>query len=553
MNSDPHGIGKTFLKLQQAWLNHPQELMEVQQELVANACALQLNALACVIGDFPAPLAEAAEGDERFSDAVWKENPGYCLMMQHYLAYTRSLARIVYDTPGVPRKDAHAGAFWTRQVFNALAPTNFLVTNPEALHKAWHSGGASLVRGVQNMFSDLKARDIQMVDSTPFKLGENAANTPGSVVFRNDLIELIQYAPTCKKVHAMPIVFVPPWINKFYILDLNEKKSMVRHLVAQGYDVFIISWKNPGAEMADCSFEDHMFDGVLAAIEVARAICKAPQIHAVGYCIGGAGLSALMAWLNRKYASQAKVPVAHWTLLAALTDFSRPGEVSTFINEESLATFDALMTKQGYLDGKQIGWSFRMLRPNSLIWHYVVHKYLYGETAPAFDVLAWNVDSIRIPRATHSFCLHQIYEKNNLAKKDAMVIGEYPIDLGRVRQPLYIAGAVDDHITPWLGTFKTAALVGGPVRYALATAGHILGIINPPDPKSKREYWVGDATGETDAREWQAKQTHQIGSWWNDWTAWLAERCGPMRAPATVGNKQYPPLCDAPGTYVREP
>ncbi|CAN5130790.1 class I poly(R)-hydroxyalkanoic acid synthase [soil metagenome] len=552
MSKDSLGIADTLLKAQQAWLGHPEEWLAAQLELSTNMNNLNFHALAYLMGEMPPPLAEAAEGDERFSDEVWKSNPAYCLMMQNYLTYTRSLARIVYDTPGIPKADAHGAAFWTRQWFNALAPTNFLLTNPEALHKAWQSGGKTLQQGAENLMCDIKARDLQMVDSTPFKLGENVANTPGSVVFRNEVMELIQYQPTTKKVHAMPIVFVPPWINKYYILDLNDKKSMVRWLLNQGYSVFMISWKNPGAEMAECSFEDHMFKGALAAIEVARSICEVPQVHAVGYCIGGAGLSALMAWLNHKYPNKTKCPVAHWTLLAALTDFSKPGEVSTFINDKTLATIDALMDKQGYLDAKQIGWSFRFLRPNSLIWHYVVHRYLYGEKTPAFDVLAWNVDSIRIPRATHRFCLHEFYVHNKLTKKDALTIAGHPIDLGRIQQALYIVGAADDHITPWRGTFKTAALVGGPVRYVLSTSGHILGIINPPDPKSKREFWAGDASGVTTARKWKSEQTQQSGSWWDDWNEWLSTRSGPMRAPPTDGNKAYPVLCEAPGTYVRE-
>jgi polyhydroxyalkanoate synthase subunit PhaC len=245
------------------------------------------------------------------------------------------------------------------------------------------------------------------------------------------------------------------------------------------------------------------------------------------------------------------MPVAHWSLLASLTDFSHPGEVASFINQESIATLDAMMAKQGYLDASQIGWSFRMLRPNSLIWHYVVHKFLYGEEAPALDVLAWNVDSIRLPRATHSFCLHELYLENKLAKKDAIVLRDVPIDLARIKQPLYAVGASDDHITPWHATFAVAALVRGPVRYALSTSGHILGIVNPPDAHSKREYWVGDATGVTDDKAWLAEQTKVAGSWWPDWTAWLHERCGPMRKPVTKENAQYPRLCDAPGSYVR--
>lgn len=551
MRNDPFGVGRTFTALGRAWQTHPQEWARVQQELATDTWALHCNALAYLTGHAPAPIAEAAEGDERFSDAVWHANPVYCMMMQNYLEYTRAIERIVYDTPGASKTDAHTGAFWVRQYFNALAPTNFLLTNPEAMHKAWQSGGASLARGFENLLGDLTAGDLRMVDNTPFKLGKNVAATPGAVVFRNELMEVIQYHPLRDQVHAMPIVMVPPWINKYYILDLNEKKSMVRYLLAEGFSVFMISWKNPGVEMAESSYEEHVLDGVLAAVDVARAICDAPKVHLMGYCIGGTAVATLMAWLNRKHKNPSQVPVAHWSLLAALADFSRPGEVSSFINEETIATLDELMAKQGYLDAKQIGWSFRMLRPNTQIWRYVVHKFLYGEPTPALDVLAWNEDSIRLPRATHSFCLHQLYVENNLAKKDAMVLRGVPIDLGRVKQPLYAVGGIVDHITAWRGTFATAALVKGPVRYTLSTSGHILGIINPPDARSKREYWSGDAAGVTDDKAWLASQTKVAGSWWPDWAAWLHERCGPMQAALTEPNAKYPRLCDAPGSYVR--
>ncbi len=552
MTGDPFGIGGTFIRLGQAWLLHPLEWTRAQQELAAITWTLNYNAASYLMGGAPAPLAVAAEGDERFSDAVWRQNPAYCMMMQNYLAYTRALERTIYDTHGASKADGRRAAFWIRQYFNAMAPSNFFFSNPEAIHKAWHSGGASVRRGIENFLEDLEAGDLKMVDSTPFKLGKNVANTPGAVVFCNELIEVIQYHPLREQVHAIPIVIVPPWINKYYILDLTEKQSMVRHLLAEGFNVFIISWKNPGAEMADSSYEAHVLDGALAAIEAARAICNAPQVHAVGYCIGGTALATLMAWLNRKYRNQAQIPVAHWTLLATLTDFSRPGEVASFINEESVATLDALMARQGYLDGNQIGWSFRMLRPNSQIWRYVVHKFLYGETPPALAVLAWNEDSIRQPRATHSFLLHELYLENKLAQKDAIVLRGYPIDLARVRQPLYAVGASVDHITPWRSTFATAALVRGPVRYALSTSGHILGIVNPPDARSQSEYWAGDASGATNAKAWRAEQARLAGSWWSDWGVWLHRHCGPMQASAAEGSVDYPRLCDAPGTYVRE-
>jgi polyhydroxyalkanoate synthase len=552
MQLDPFGIGNTFYKIQQAWLQHPQEQLETQRELAASLWLLNLNALTALVGGNGQHAEKVAPGDERFQDPEWQATLGYSLMVQNYLAYTRWLERTIYDTPGLDSKARHTAAFWTRQWFNALAPSNFFFTNPVALHKAMETQGASVAKGMEHFLADLKAGDVQMMGSeSGFTVGQNLATTPGSVVFRNELFELVQYHPVGKKVHAMPIVMTPPWINKFYIMDLNEKKSMVRHLVNEGFTVFMISWKNPGADMADNTFEKYLLKGILQAIDVAREITGAPKVHALGYCIGGTALTALMALLNRKFKA-AEVPVAHWTLLASLADFSRPGEIEAFINENSLATIDELMSKQGYLDKQQLSSAFRMLRPNSLIWHYVVHKYLYGETPPSLDVLYWNTDSTRLPRAMHTFCLRQLYVENNLAKKDAIVINGHKLDLGGIKQPLYSVGTTEDHITPWASTFKTASLVKGPVRYVLSTSGHILGIINPPAPTSKREYWAGDASGATDSAAWLGNQSKQAGSWWTDWSAWLHERCGPLQAPPRIGPADHAVLCEAPGIYVRE-
>ncbi|MBI1892342.1 MAG: alpha/beta hydrolase [Burkholderiales bacterium] len=550
---DPFGIGNTFMKIQKAWMQHPQEQLEAQRELAANLWMLNLNALTSIGTGNNKTVEKVAEGDERFQDPEWQATLGNSLMVQNYLAYTRWLERVVYDTPGVEKKDRHAGAFWTRQWFNALSPSNFFFTNPVAIHKALETRGASLARGMENFLADMKAGDVKMYGDEPaLSVGKELANTPGSVVYRNELFELIQYHPVGKKVRAVPIVIVPPWINKYYIMDLTEKKSIIRFLVNEGFSVFLISWKNPGADMADNTIEKYLLKGILKGVDVARDISKAKQVNAVGYCIGGTALTLLLAYLNSKHTKPEDVPIAQWTTFASLADFSRPGEIEAFINENSLATIEQLMDKQGYLDKKQMSSAFRMLRPNSLIWHYVVHKYLYGETPPSMDVLYWNSDSTRVPRAMHKFCLRQFYVDNNLVKKDAIVIDGQKIDMGKITQPLYAVGTTEDHITPWTGTFRTCSLVKGPVRYTLSTSGHILGIINPPSPTSKREYWAGDAAGETNTETWLAGQTKQGGSWWGDWAAWLHEGSGAMKAPPPIGGDEYPALCEAPGVYVLE-
>jgi polyhydroxyalkanoate synthase len=554
MNRDPLGINANSKKIQQAWMSHPQQALDAQKELAAHLWMLNLNALTTMAGGQAASgsSVKVAEGDERFTDHAWHDSAPYSLIMQNYLTYTRWLERVIYDTPGVDKKESRTAAFWTRQWFNALAPSNFFLTNPVAIHKACESGGGSITKGIENFLADLKAHDLQMMGPSRLTVGKELANTPGSVVFRNELIELIQYTPTTKKVRAMPIVFVPPWINKYYVLDLTEKKSMIRHMVAEGFTVFVISWKNPGADMADTGFQDYAMDGILKAIEVACDICEVPQVHAAGYCIGGTALTTLMGWLNKKYQDKAQIPVAHWTLLSSLADFSRPGEIEAFVNEEALANLEEIMSKQGYLDKTQLSTSFRMLRPNSLIWHYVVHKYLYGETPPTLDVLCWNGDGTRLPHAMHTFCLRQFYVENKLTQPNAIVLDGIAVDLSEVTQPLYAVGTEEDHITPWKETFKTAHLVTGPVRYALSTSGHILGIINPPGPASKRQFRVGDATGAADGSAWREQQAEQAGSWWSDWSEWLNARSGALKAPPKLGQSDYPVLCDAPGTYVLE-
>ncbi|MGH8831059.1 MAG: PHA/PHB synthase family protein [Polaromonas sp.] len=550
---DPFGIGKNFATLQQAWLAHPSELTDAAIQL---SCELQgwlLHSWSSAMGLKGKDWVPVAGLDERFLDPEWHQNPVFSTWVQGYLLYTHWLEQTLYDTPGVSKTERRTAAFWARQWLNALAPSNFLLTNPVALKMLAESGGKSLIQGIENWQDDLKAGDLQMVDRSAFAVGKNLATTPGAVVFRNELLEVIQYTPTRDQVHALPIVIIAPWINKFYILDLTAKKSLVRFLLDQGFSVFVTSWKNPTAELSHVTFDDYMLKGALAAIETARSISEAPQVHAVGYCIGGTALAALMAWLNKEYRNdRGKIPVANWTLLTSLVDFSRPGEIEAFVNEDAISAVEAIMSGKGYLGGQELASAFRMLRPNSLIWHYFVHRYLYGESLPALNVLFWNMDYTRMPQAMHSFYLREFYLKNKLIKKNGVTLGGHTIDFSLVAQPLYAVGAHEDHIAPWRATFRTASLVRGPVRYALSTSGHIFGIINPPVHPPKCEYWAGDATHAVDAKAWRARQTKRPGSWWEDWVVWLAQHCGPLRNAPAVGSVTYRKLCAAPGTYVHE-
>jgi polyhydroxyalkanoate synthase len=548
---DPFGIYSASWKVLTAWLEHPRALSEESTKFWTEFWALQ-NWQRTAAGADHEDLVPPAGYDERFQDPAWTENPLFDTFKETYLLYTRWLEDAIFATPWVDDKIRRRAAFWAREVLNAAAPSNFFWSNPVAIQRLVASGGMSAVRGMANLYADASKGTVSMVDESQFKLGENLATTPGAVVFRNELLELIQYAPTTDRVHAVPIVIVAPWINKYYILDLETKKSLVRFLVDQGFTVFITSWKNPGREARLITLDDYMLKGVLEAVHVARNICRVPRVHLAGYCIGGTIVSALLAWLNGDARGGSTPVVEHATLLTTLVDFSRPGDIDVFLDEESVEAIEALMTPSGYLDGKFMALSFRLLRSNSLIWRYWVHGYLYGETPPPFDVLYWNTDATRLPKAMHSFYLRELYLNNKLVKQDELQLGERPIDLGRIAQPLYVVGTEQDHITPWPSTFRICQRVKGPVRYVLATSGHIMGILSPPVQPPKRRYWAGDATACDDPQAWRESVEKVAGSWWNDWADWLKSRCGERLAPPSLGGEDYSPLADAPGTYVLE-
>ncbi len=549
---DPLGIMDAALALQQAWLAQPeylqQRLLTFQEEMVkvidhACRCAMEVPTQ-----DPVPPVAY----DGRFHDPVWTSNPCLDLAKETYLLSSRWLMDTVYETPGMDPRIRHRAAFWTRQMVDAASPDNIYLGNPEAQRRAIETGGRSLLRGMENWRHDALARDIPMQPSNAFRVGADLATTPGRVVHRNRLFELIQYAPATKEVHAVPILFVPPWINKFYILDLNPKRSLIAWLVEHGYTVFTMSWRNPGAEMRDTRFDDYLTEGVSEAVDVVREITGAPQVHGVGYCIGGTLLAAYLAWYEKGRARNRKPPVAHWSAFTTLVDFTDPGEISAFIDEKIIDAIERMMDGPGYLDGEAMAWSFRMLRPNTLIWNYYITRYLLGDEPEPFDVLFWNTDNTRMPQAMHSFYLREFYLNNCLREPDGITLAGKPIDLRRITQPLYNVATEQDHIAPWRSVFRLPEVVSGPVRGVLATSGHILGILSPPVDPPKRRYWAADATGIDDPEAWREQAPKTPGSWWEDWDRWLAERCGPMQKPPSMGSKAHPPLEEAPGVYVHE-
>ncbi|MDR2882133.1 MAG: alpha/beta hydrolase [Azoarcus sp.] len=542
-----------ILHAQLAWLAHPQELAQHCIHLSTDLWKLQVHTLHRMLG-FPSedPISPHPD-DVRFADPVWTESASWDLIKEWYLAFTHNMQDMLYDTPGLSGKERRRAAFWWRKWLNAVAPTNFLLTNPVAISKMIDTRGESLYKGYQNFLADLNAGMVRMTDPGDFKVGENLATTPGAVVFRNRLLEVIHYTPTQAKVHAEPVVIITPWINKFYVLDLVPKKSMVRYLLDQGLDVFITSWKNPDGSMHDCSFDDYLTEGVQTVIDVARKFTGADKVHAAGYCIGGTALAIYMAWANKHYGKDA-VPVADWTLFTTLVDFRKPGDIEVFIDEASIRYMTDGMNKKGYLEGKQMASAFRLLRSNSLIWTYVVHGWLYGEKPAPFDVLYWNMDTTRMPYAMHAWYLKELYLHNRLVHDNALTVAGEPISLGRITQPLYSVSAVDDHIAPWAQTYRVNNLVVGPKRFVLSSSGHILAIINPVVTPPKRQFWVNDVQHRSETAEyWKTHASAQEGSWWPDWMDWLKPRAGKLVDARPVANKEFPQLAPAPGTYVLEP
>jgi polyhydroxyalkanoate synthase len=550
---DPFGMTTSLLNAQMAWMMHPQELSRAISAISGEVLALQAHLVRRAMGLPSSDVVKQQADDARFSDPVWTESATWDVVKESYLAITHRVEDMLFEAPGLSDKERRRAAFWAREWLNAMAPTNFFLTNPLAMRKLMESGGESLVQGFQHFMRDVKAKNIRMVEADAFKVGVDLATTPGRVVLRNRLIELIHYTPTTAQVRQTPIVIITPWINKFYILDLTPKKSLVKYLTDQGYSVFITSWKNPTADMADVGFDDYLTEGVDQAVEAVRKLCKVPRVQLTGYCIGGTLVSTYMAWASRHYGED-KVPVSHWTLLTTLTDFSAPGDIDVFIDEGAIAALEEKMAKAGYLSGDDMASSFRLLRSNTLIWHYFEKSYLFGEPLPPFDVLFWNMDTTRMPAKMHSFYLRQMYQHNNLMKRDALTVAGEPIDLDRIAQPLYAVGAEDDHIVPWRQSYRIRKYVNvkAPMRFVLSTSGHILGIVNPVVTPPKRSYWVADPERNEHFEHWFNRADKKPGTWWVDWLAWLEPKCGPMVAPPKVDAKTYPDLGPAPGTYVFE-
>ncbi len=485
----------------------------------------------------------AREGDKRFAAPEWSDNPAFRVVKECYLLASDWLLERP-ELSGLEEPERTRVAFHLRQFVDATSPALLLATNPVALKRALETGGASIADGLRNLQRDLREGKLSMVDADAFAPGRNLAMSPGKVVLRNRLLELIQYSPSTPDVHAVPLLILPPWINKFYIMDMQPKNSLVRFLVGQGFTVFMVSWRNPDSSMEELGIEDYMRLGVLETSDAARAITGSARCNVMGYCIGGTLLTMTLAWLARRGDDR----FGSASFMVSLQDFREVGDTALFMGEGTLDLVERQMLERGYLDSREMSNMFNLLRSNDLIWSNVVNNYLLGNKPPAFDLLYWNSDGTRMARRAHSWYLRNTYVENNLVKPDHVVLDGEPIDLGRISLPVFAVGAEKDHIVPWRAAWQATRLFGGPVRFVLGSSGHIAGVINPPGGKGA--YWTGEAAADPDA--WLAGAERHDGSWWSDWAEWLRGRAGPRGAPPPMGGERFPPLCDAPGTYVLE-
>ncbi len=496
---------------------------------------------------------ERGKPDKRFSEPEWRENPYYETLKETYLLASEYLLKEAEEADGQEEtREQRFLKFHLKQFVDAMAPANFLLTNPAAFKRIMETGGMSLVDGARNLTSDLKEGRLSMVDANAFEVGENLATTPGKVVYRNELIELIQYAPKTKRVYEVPLLFLPPWINKYYILDLSEKNSLVKYLVEQGFTVFMTSWKNPDSSMAETKFEDYMTLGPLKAVDVIREITGSEKVNPVGYCIGGALLVMTLAWLEAGNDEKEKRKFGDPTFMVSLQDYSEVGSTETFMDEPQVEAMEMQMMERGYLDDRKVANMFNLLRSSDLIWANVINNYLLGQKPPALDMLYWNSDGANMARDAHSFYIRNTYLENNLIKPGGVELADRPIDLGLITSDIYAVGAEKDHIVPWKSAWEISKLTSAKnTHFTLAASGHIAGMISPPE--KSRGYWTGEEGQyyET-AEKWREHAREHEGSWWEDWKGWLEQRSGEQTDAPQVGSHRYPPLENAPGGYVKE-
>ena len=540
---------KTVGRVAEYWMSDPQRAIELQTSLGRAYLDLWAGAVKRMAGEHSEPVVAPDPRDKRFSDPEWSQNQFFDFLKQAYLLTAQWTDRLVKDAAGIDEHTRKKAEFYVKQIANAISPSNFVLTNPELLRETLSSNGENLVRGMHMLSEDIKAGQgvlkIRQSDPSMFDVGKNLATTAGKVVFQNELMQLIQYQATTKNTLKLPLLIVPPWINKFYILDLAPEKSFIKWCVDQGITVFVISWVNPDARLASKSFEEYMREGVITAINTVEAITGEKQLNAIGYCVGGTLLAITLAYFAAKKQNRVKSA----TLFTAQVDFTYAGDLMVFVDEERIRQLETHMKEQGYLEASRMANTFNMLRSNDLIWPYIINNYMRGKKPLPFDILYWNSDATRMPAANHSFYLRNCYLDNKLTKGE-MEIADIRLDLRKVTVPVYNLATREDHIAPAKSVLYGSQYFGGPVKYVLAGSGHIAGVVNPPS-KPKYQYWTGDKPNGESVETWMKSAAEHPGSWWPDWLDWLKALDAETVSARKIGGGKFKPIEDAPGSYVK--
>ncbi|MCK1360405.1 class I poly(R)-hydroxyalkanoic acid synthase [Bradyrhizobium sp. 199] len=542
-------VVKSFTAVAEYWLSDTSRSSDLQTKLAKDYLDLWGSAVRRMAGQDAPPAIAPSPRDKRFADPEWKSNQFFDFVMQLYLLTTRFAQELVRDAEGLDPQTRRKAEFYVQQVTNALSPSNFVLTNPEVLRATLASNGENLARGLKMLAEDIAAGKgtlkIRQSDPDNLVVGVNMATTPGKVIYQNEMMQLIQYAPTTENVLRTPLLIIPPWINKFYILDLKPEKSYIKWCVDQGITVFVISWVNPDKRLGAKSWEDYMKEGPLTAMDVIEKVTGEMKVHTAGYCVGGTMLATTLAWLAEKRRQR----VASATFFAAQVDFTHAGDLLVFVDEEQIASVEQDMKAAGVLEGSKMAMAFNMLRSNDLIWSYVVSNYLKGQQPSAFDLLHWNSDATRMTQANHSYYLRNCYLENRLST-GTLVLDNTLLDLSKVMVPVYNLATREDHIAPAESVLYGSQFFGGPVRYVLSGSGHIAGVVNPP-ASNKYQYWTNDNIKDVNVAQWLKDAVEHKGSWWPDWREWL-RGIDPEEVPArSVGSDALPPIEDAPGSYVR--
>ena len=547
-NVDPFNVRDAYAEYVESFWSNPEKFWQLQTDYWQKSLQLWQQSSRKLLGEDTKPVIQPGKGDRRFRAEEWNENALFDFIKQSYLLTCEWIDSSIRDAQGLTPEQRERLSFAANLYAGALSPSNFAMTNPEVIQETLNTGGENLLKGLENLIEDLQRGNgelkISTTDYKAFKLGENIATSAGQVIHQNDLMQLIQYEPSTKNVHKRPLLVIPPWINKYYILDLKAENSFIKWAVDQGHTVFIISWVNPDKKLSQKSFEDYMREGVIEALDTIKSITGEPDCNAVGYCLGGTLLNITLAYLA-KHKQEKRIASA--TFLTTLTDFEHAGEMKLFMSDEQLDLMDKHMAESGVLQAKQLQRTFSLLRANDLIWSFVVNNYLMGKEPFPFDLLYWNDDSTNMPAAMHSFYLRKFYRDNLLAKPNGIEIADTPIDLSEIKTPAYFLSTREDHIAPWKATYKGTQLLGGEKTFTLAASGHIAGVVNPP-AKNKYCYWTAKDTPE-DPDTWLENTEEQAGSWWPHWEKWIKPYNGEKIPARKIDSKGA--IEPAPGSYVK--